>query len=160
MSKAQMELMGMAIVLMLVALAAFFAIRMVITEKPSTAASDYNSIQLATNFLNALLETYVPDCQSSVKELMIGCVNGDSISCTGTLSTKDTCGAANKVVSDISANSLTAWGKTYELKYEGAGPVTLTGINTGCSASSNRKARLFFLPTSKGTLSVRLDICS
>jgi hypothetical protein len=153
--------MGLAVVIVLVALGMFFVIRFTILKQPSTAATDYSNIQLSTNFINTLLETGVGDCRSSIKELMIDCAKGSpSISCAN----GDSCASAKAVTSEIMSNSLDKWGKKYEynviLPSDSAMGSKLGSRNSGCTRASNRVSRSFFLPTARGTLTVKLDICT
>lgn len=78
MKKAQMEMMGLAIIVILIVLGLLFAVRFVIKkdtgEKPPT--EEYRTSELAANFLNAMLETNAPECYDiSFSALYQDCAN-------------------------------------------------------------------------------------
>ena len=63
--KGQMEMMGLAIIIILLSLVFLFVVRFVIMKEPSTYKQDIRESQLAINFLNTLLETNAPDCSNT-----------------------------------------------------------------------------------------------
>lgn len=60
--KGQMEMMGLAIIVILLSLVLLFIVRFVIMREPTTYKKEYRESELAVNFLNALIETEAPDC--------------------------------------------------------------------------------------------------
>ncbi len=61
-TKSQMEIMGLAIIVILLSVAFLFVVKFVILKEPSEIGKDVRESQLAANFLNTLLETSAPDC--------------------------------------------------------------------------------------------------
>jgi len=57
-----MELMGLAIVVILVSLAMLFVIRFIVLQEPADFKKEFGQSQLASNMLNTLLKTTNPDC--------------------------------------------------------------------------------------------------
>lgn len=60
--KAQTEMMGLAIIVILLSLVLLFVVRFVIMKEPSSYKREYKESELAVNFLNALLESNAPEC--------------------------------------------------------------------------------------------------
>ena len=64
--KSQMELMGIAIVAVLLSMILLFVVRFVILAPSSEVGRTYGESEQAANFLNTMLKTNAPDC-SDVK---------------------------------------------------------------------------------------------
>jgi len=60
--KSQMELMGLAIVVILLSIVFLFVIRFVVLREQSDVSKDFAESELAANFLNTLLDTHAPEC--------------------------------------------------------------------------------------------------
>jgi hypothetical protein len=114
--KAQMELMGLAIVVILVSIAMLFVIRFVVLQKPADFKKDFGQSQLASNMLNTMLKTTNPDCHDlTFTEIFQDCARGCSSStdCNPNVqcnSTHDSCEYLNET-------ARTVFGKTLEERY-------------------------------------------
>jgi hypothetical protein len=86
--KGQMEIMGLAIVVVLLVLGMLFAVRFILFKEAPTYRKEYTETQLAANMLNTILNTNVDiDCSNiAIGELLqdaskvnpdITCINGD-----------------------------------------------------------------------------------
>tara|TARA_B100000315_G_C14425095_1_gene517425 strand:- start:7 stop:633 length:627 start_codon:yes stop_codon:yes gene_type:complete len=72
--RAQTEIMGLAIVIILIVIGMTFVIRFIIAEEPVDYKKDFTHSELATNMLNTFLETTSKGCkQLSMTELLQNC---------------------------------------------------------------------------------------
>ena len=86
MKRSQMEIMGLAIIVILISLGLLFYVRFVAFEDPKTPKDNYKPSALASNFLNTMLNTNSPDCTNTQFDtLFIDCsthnYNGGNIPC-------------------------------------------------------------------------------
>lgn len=77
--KAQVEMMGLVIIVILITIGFFFAVSMNKTETKKTPLDVFGDEQLSANFLITLLETQVQDCTTlngkvTLRDLAIDCV--------------------------------------------------------------------------------------
>jgi hypothetical protein len=59
-----MEIMGIALVVVLVSLGLVFYLNISMAKKPSATKKEYMQSELAANFLNSLVETHAPGCSN------------------------------------------------------------------------------------------------
>ena len=152
MRKAQTEIMGLAIVIILIILGMTFLIRFMMSKEPIEYKKEFTQAELASNTLNTFLETTSNDCGLSMAEILQNCGQG------GGICGEDSCEYVKRIARDeIFKNTLDEWNIAYEFRVffdENNQKITL---GTACVGS--KKSKTFPIPTSAGTLSVRLDIC-
>ncbi len=158
MKKAQTEIIGLAIIVILIIVGITFAIRFMATKEPVEYKKEFTQTELATNMLNTFLETTSDDCNGlSMTELLQACGQGSSISCDG----KTSCTYAKDEAKKIFDRTLKIWNINYEFKafYSEDNPKIVLGE----ACTGNKKSKLFPIPTAASgtlsTLSVKLDIC-
>jgi len=154
---AQMEIMGMVIVVALIAIGLFFIISFHVGQKPTDIKQKYQESELAANILNVFLKTNIPECKNlDIAELFRDCAFLKRVYCQGI----DSCSKINDVAKTILRETLDNSG--YKDKYyftAKVGAETKAEIGTKCKG--NAKSKIFPLPTDVGTaMIVRLDICS
>lgn len=159
MKKAQVEIMGVAIIVLLVSIAFLFVISF---QARSSSRADkspqatYGMEQLSTNFLAASLQTSA--CQKhTVEDLVVACAKGTKQGCL----TEDPCMEANETLEALLTRTLDTWeiGYQFMISYPGNRQVL---INTSCpdAAEKYRKAE-FFIPLYEvgQSASMSLHIC-
>ncbi len=114
MKKAQMEIMGLAIIVILLSLGLLFVIRFVVLKPTEDMKQNYETSELAANFLNALLDTHAPNCHDiKFSALYQDCVNnkayGGKIQCD----TYKSCGFIEEETKIMFENSFDKWGIDY-----------------------------------------------
>ncbi len=161
--KAQMELMGLAIVVMLIAIGMFFAMKYTLFDKPPEIKNPYVQAELATTFVNTLLLTSTEECKAytTMKDLLGDCAAPEEArqQCTNT---KTYCDTSAEIVNRILLDTLDKWGKNYTFEVYSDEPVrTNHFVKDTCAPNAERgKAGLFPIPARHGTVNVKLSICN
>lgn len=169
-SKAQMEIMGLAIVIVLLTLAVLFTIQFVYLKPERDVKGSFESSQLAANTINAVLQTTSSRCYNhQVKKLISNCAVNPPI---GTILCEpntagirmSSCKKAIEEIDFILVNTLADWKLSYNFTIiipgyvDTAEEFTFTPANFKCSGE--RESKIAPLQTDIGTINVRLDICS
>lgn len=155
--KSQMEIMGLAIVFILVILGLLFVVRFVMLSKPADYRSSYIPEQLASNTLNTFLNTNSKDCSGLLlKELIRDCGEGQSISCeNGQMS----CSYVETVADYILNNTLDIWKYDYYfttyLRDDEDNPI----IELGDYCAGDKQTERFPITSDVGAIYVELEIC-
>ena len=168
-----MEILGLAIVVLLLILGMVFVIRFIALSDKGSIQKEVSESQIASNYIATYLDTTVRDCRGlTIEELLIDCAEGTpgprggSINCGYTL--PDTlppfshevksCEQAQIVASTIFLTTFEAWKtKYYFTAYlQPSQPFITNG--TGCKGQ--KRSKDYFLSTASGTLHVKLDLCS
>lgn len=111
--RSQMEAMGLVIIAILLALGLLFVLFM-LTGKQDNPRDEYINRQLASNYINALLDTNVPDCKDySVAELLQDCFTFKDYECPGLYSS---CAIVSIAINDTLDGTMRAWNKDFELR--------------------------------------------
>ena len=157
MKKAQTEIMGLAIVVILVILGGTFAIRYILTRDPIDYKETFTQSELASNMLNTFLETDA-ECGYKMAEILRKCSQGSGTKCDG----KSYCDYFQNAATAVFGETLEKWNMDYEFRvFHGNEPSNiLSGLKLGTECPREKESKTFPIPTTSGTLSVRLDICS
>lgn len=118
MRKAQIEMMGLVVVVILVTLGLFFSIAL--QPKPETKKNIevYSNEKLAGDFLITLLETDLPGSNIMLRDLAVDCVRTEtSATPKYRINNKDSCEAFEALSEDIINRTLERWGYGYHLTY-------------------------------------------
>ncbi len=171
----QMEIMGLAIIVILVSIGMLFAIRFVVLREPTEYKKEFTQTELASNMLSTLLKTNSPDtaCNGlSFEELYQNCAKYYDLPAS-----QLDCGVVNsceyikdKITDPILTETLDRWNIGYELTAWFNDPSDLLKYNPGSnemsfksggSCSGAKKHKEFPIPIDAvgTTLTVSLDIC-
>lgn len=146
-----MEIMGLAVIIILLALGALFVVRFVIL-RPTEIRQEYVMKSLAVDSVTAILRTNT-DCYGySIKDLLMDCAEMRSITC---IDGSGSCTHANASISKILDQTLNKWKKNYIFTAtETAPPIYFE--NGNCTGS--REVGIQPLPT-WNQMEVSLYIC-
>ncbi|MBW2996272.1 hypothetical protein KY332_03155 [Candidatus Woesearchaeota archaeon] len=155
-TKSQMEIMGLAIIVILVALAMLFAIQFIIL-KPAETKETLTQEQLAFNTLNAILATNTNCNGLPLSHLIEDCAEGAGIQCID----GDSCYFAAKEIEKILALSLEEWKRQYYFTIEFNDLNLVDPIGEPCPGAKASSQPCCSLPTRRNIpILVNLDICS
>ena len=161
--KGQMEIMGIAIVVILVSLGLLFALTIAFKKAPigEETAQVKESI-IAANFINTMRGTTITECfGNTVEALLQDCALGATITCSNG---KDSCTEAPEIIKEMLEGTLAKWGKKYYFVItESSQPIAGTPIaNTANSApcTGEREMKEVPMPVRPGfEIKIRLEIC-
>ena len=158
--KSQTEILGLAIVVVIVLLGAFFVLNFLVFKEPSLYRKSFVSSELASSMLNVFLKTNAKEClRKPISELIGDCIQGSSICCSGcdTSSEIDSCKFVESFANDIFAETLDKWNYKYEFLVYDA--ISSPKIKIGEECIGEEKCKPYPLPYRSGVVSVKLCIC-
>jgi hypothetical protein len=151
--RAQMEILGLAIVIVLLTLVGLIAVKFFINKEPSAERKTFIESELASSFLKTIMTTSTGCKKTNFAELLSDCALLRSINCPG----GDSCAYASEKITKLLNNSLGAQGKYYNFSVNTNPPRAITNYPREFSPKTV-KSKPFLLPLNPGTLVVRLDI--
>ncbi len=164
--RGQMEIMGLMIVVILLIVGVLFAIKFVVLKKPLETRQTFSRTQMASNLGLALMSSTTEDCRgTAVKDLLIDCAEwpeaGGTITCGDG---RKSCAYVNSTIGDILNQTLDTWNTRYYLTASTSKRLeeSITYFhNRGCVADDEQpgESESFFLPTSRGLLTLKIFIC-
>lgn len=164
--RAQMELMGLTIVVILIILGILFAIKFVILKKPPETKASFTRSQMTSNLGMAILQSTSSHCKGTdMTELMTDCAQW--IETGGLILCEDgntSCAYVNHTIAKLLEDTLVQWKVKY---YIAAGtsknPKDLKVFEFSrlkCKDNQPGNSELFFLPTDRGVMTLKIFICS
>jgi PDZ domain-containing secreted protein len=152
--KAQVEIMGLVIIVVLILLGVLFAVQFVLKRPGSTLAQEVEESQLASNMLNTLLGITTSCHDATVAQLLQDCAVTSRLRCP-----QSSCVYAQSVIKQIFDETLNAWNREYYFSVSGSATVNSIGLGEACKGEYESKSRP--LPTAGGgTITLKLDLCS
>ncbi|NQU98093.1 hypothetical protein HQ533_01385 [Candidatus Woesearchaeota archaeon] len=151
--KAQMEIMGLIVIVILLVLGMVFMVTLQTNRPKNEIKTSYEDDQLASNFIISFLKTN-SECRGyTMEELIQDCATGDRLGCGGS------CKYLNQTLHDTISKTLDVWGKKY--RFEINMPNSNIVFNSSCDADDEKDSA--FQPISlypqTGTVVLKLDIC-
>lgn len=159
MKKAQMEIMGLALVVILMSLGILFVIRFVALKPKSEIRESYTQTQTAQNILTSLLKT-TTQCRANIpytiSDLLKSCARGQSLTCDDG---NDSCSYVNNTIKYILNRTLEEWSRKYALNISSASR-NVTYIKHGNASSPDKQVKIVPLPLypQPGSLLIRLEL--
>lgn len=156
--KSQMEIMGLAIIVVLLIVGLMFALRFTLFKAPQTYRKEYIETQLAANMLNTLLNTNTECNDISVGELLSDASKDNpSINCSVSGYPSDSQGFVDQTITNLTETILNiTLIKDYYLKASVPGKVVVEAGKERTGRERERKTQ--FLQTDAGVMSITLDI--
>ena len=153
--KGQMEIMGLAFIVVIVTLGLLFTLLFFLTKAESNALPQSRQEILAANWINTFLGTTTDCNQQTVRELLIECARSGSSSmfCPDT----DACSKVQQVMDDVRQQTLDKWNLQYYLK--ATGPNDVNTISAGKQCSGKQVLGSQAIPAFGFDLSMDLAIC-
>ena len=150
-----MEILGLAVVVLLLLIGAVFVVNLVGTKAPADYRKGFVSSQTASNMLSSFLKTVSDGCsQLTMTELLQDCAQSQSVMCDDS---EYSCSFVNSTARHIFSQTLDKWKYKYEfLAYREGGPAL---IRLGESCKGEKIPKEFIVPLSSDSVHVRLDIC-
>lgn len=159
--KSQMEMMGIAIIVVIISLVMIFVVNYMSHRKPTEYRKEYASAELTTNIVKTLLSTTAADCRAlTFNELFQDCVESGGvigrIKCDDDIT--DSCTYVKDKTNRILNQTLGKWDITHEFI------VTLSDqekikINECPGKPTSRKTKPYPIQTNLGTMNLLLYIC-
>lgn len=157
-SKAQLEIIGLAIIVLLVGLGLLFAIQWTLKKPVNTLATTKEN-RLASTFLQVLVNTNTDCNQLAVKELLQDCaLRGGSITCI----TGNSCDHARYVTQTIISKTLDVWRKKYQFSIDGSDAtnrIRFPPTNQIVCPGEKESQQYVLTVTSGFDITLALDIC-
>ena len=163
--KSQMEILGLALVIVLLIIGGVLAVKFLINETPNNSRRDYVESELTAGMITALLHTNSECKNLMLSDIIAKCVeagsNNDNIGCG--VPEKNACSYANSVISSIFTSTLKVWNTKYEFlvyRKKGTNIIKFNEGNCVNSNSKNIKISTSYLPTNAGTATIELYVCN
>ena len=155
MGKAQTEIMGFAIIAIILIAGILFAAKLVQTKEEISYKKEFISSYLSYNMAGVFLRTASRDCGSlSMSELLLNCADNSAdfrITC-GTL---DSCAYVEQEAKEIFGKTMDEWNAGYEFTASSSNNNILSFGECG----NNKKSKQTYVAAEKEVLTVSMDIC-
>ncbi len=153
--RAQMEIMGLAIIIILVSLGLLFAVRWML-KAPSAEPQRAEESVLAANFLSTLLGTTTECNKRSVRDLLQDCaLTQGATKCEG----QSSCDYARNIIKTLLSETFDKWKLDYYFSMSGNMP-QIADIKFGSPCPGAREKKGYPLVVTSGfDITISLEIC-
>ena len=156
-----MEIMGLAIIVILITLGMLFIVQFVVLKEPSDIKKTFTRSQMAANMLNSILKTNSKDCyDSTMSQLLKDCADnyGSPSALTICKNGMNSCKYSNSTIKYIFDNTFGEWGNQSFYFSSFTSPQNKI-LEQGVECTGERESKQSFIKTDAGILTIRLDIC-
>ncbi len=154
-AKGQMEIMGLAIIIILVMLSLLFTVTWLLKAPATKPVQKAKESVLAANFLSTMLGTTTECNKRTVAELLRDCaLTQGATKCEALTS----CEYAHNAIENIFNSTFKVWKKDYYFHMTGS--LSVEGIKFGKECKGEKEGKISPLPVSPGfEIKLYLDIC-
>ena len=150
-----MEILGLAIVVVIMLVAMIFVVRFLVIQPKAEYRKPFLTSEMASNMLNSFLKTAAQQCsQLTMTELLVDCAQPKSIVCSNG---QDSCSYVQSTAGTIFERTLKEWRVNYGFLAYTNRDDPLVQLGSGCSGE--RRSKLFAVPTSTSPVYVYLELC-
>ena len=160
-TKSQSEIIGLALIVILVVFGFILAARFMLTDRPDDSKTNFVNKELASNTLNVILRTNTLCKGATVTDLYQDCVTSQRIKC-GENNNVPSCDFVNDVVDKILSNTLSQWNRQYLFNVylgDSLDENNLIFSKGSCPENADIESSIQLIPTEKGNIVARLYIC-
>ena len=166
-NRAQMEILGLAIVIVVILVGAMIYLRLSSAKKDVDYRRPFSSSQAASNMLNTFLDTTSRDCSKlTMTELLQDCAQSTAFICGNSGVPQNSCDYAESAANEIFGKTFGKWKTKYEFmactnfdyKSVRCTPGSVL-IESGIRCLGEKEFKLYPIPVTAGTIYVKLDIC-
>ncbi|MBN2367757.1 hypothetical protein JXC34_01965 [Candidatus Woesearchaeota archaeon] len=158
--KAQTEVLGVAIIVIMLVIGGVIMIRARLNKADETQLDSYEDPELAQSFLNVMMKTKT-DINLIVQDIIQECY-ADRMDICRTGNTADCCDYAYLVMKNSLQETLGEWSKNYQLTVRKGGETKgkIQDISVNCDENSEQgQPGTYGIPFSPSTIIVTLRIC-
>ncbi|MBW2973335.1 hypothetical protein KY346_03000 [Candidatus Woesearchaeota archaeon] len=157
-NKSQMEIMGLVIIVILVAIGMLFAVQFLLKKPAGRETAAVKESTIAANFLNAMLSTTTDCYNRNIRELLQDCaLTGGTTRCPGQ---RNSCDYAADQIRIMLDKTLSTWNKDYYFSIKGAPGVEAISFGNSCP-ECEREAKIHPVPVRPGfEIQLTLEIYS
>ncbi len=160
--KAQLEIMGLAVVVILISLIVLFVVKFVVLREPKEIRKEYTEFDVSYSFINTLVNTNSPDCSGlTFTELFKDCASPLTVNCGSFYA--DSCEYIEAKVTDMLSEALGKRQMSYSFmayKNNDESVRVIDPITAGGGCPLYRKSAPQPLPAGGGgIINLRLDVC-
>ncbi|HLD88711.1 MAG TPA: hypothetical protein VI894_00745 [Candidatus Nanoarchaeia archaeon] len=157
--KGQMEIMGLAMIVILLSVGLLFYLRFSISKPEQQAKEEFTKSERASNMLSSLLST-TTDCRdASIKSLLVDCAGNPTIFCSG----KSSCEYSYGLIDKLFNKTIKSWKAKYDftvsVKTSGSQRRIMRVNSSACYGERETKFETIPLYPNPGNLEARLEIC-
>ena len=114
MKRSQMELIGIAIIVILMSLGILFMLSFGISDKGSSFKQEFTNKELVSNTLSTLLRVKAYHCGDlTIEDILQDCFMMDSFVCETEQGSLTSCDYVSQVTSDIFSKTFDKWDRSY-----------------------------------------------
>ncbi len=164
--KAQFEVIGLLIIVILISLGILFVVKFIITKEPSDVGKAQVESQFAAGFLNSFLETTTEDCsRQQIKALIHDCISNYPafrVKCNNLGDPIDSCDYINQTAFRVLSKTLIQNNRAF-IFYITDGTNTYVNINRSlerCAKSTRIETKSIPLQVNQDVVELFLRICN
>ena len=153
MKKAQVEIMGLTIALLLIIMGLAFVFGFILDNGSVQYKKQFMQTEIISNTVSTFLRTTSSCNELTMAELLQDCSQNQIIVC----SEQNSCDYVTATATQIFKDTLEKWDIDYEFKVFFEEKHLILGLGEACIG--DKKSKLFRIPADSGILNVKMDIC-